>query len=220
MHQQELNFRSDLNDSTNNVSTVEISNAVSFSRQLLWVGLVPLLIGGLIYLTLRDRGLIMFSWFEVLSLGSILKPLHISSDFVFSLLPEWFLYALPDGLYLLSFTTLSLLVWENRITKYSIVWIFSVPILALISEPLQGFGFFPGTFDPLDLLFYGIGTVIPLHFFANWGISTDKKPKAKCLKSCISIILVFVFLVLAFAAGDTETVQFFYLAKEILASSY
>jgi len=44
----------------------------------------------------------------------------------------------------------------------SIFWIFIVPFIAILSEFLQLFNLISGTFDFIDLLFYILGTIIPI----------------------------------------------------------
>ena len=142
-------------------------------KQLLFGHILPLMIGGLIYLAFRSDTLLMFKWANAMSLDSsiiFLRELNLSNN----LLPEWFLYSLPDGLWMFSYISLTLLVWGNKITMQNVFWIFIIPIIAIFSEIGQALQFIPGTYDTTDLIFYGLGTILPLIIYNKLILKTKK----------------------------------------------
>lgn len=123
---------------------------------------LPLLIGGLIYVLFRPLTLKMFNWFEYIGLlGSILE---MRSDFQnYILFPDWFYYALPDGLWTYSFTTSFILIWRHSSSlKY---WL-TIPLsLSIIPEILQYFNLLTGTFDINDLFLQIFGFFLSILLF-------------------------------------------------------
>ena len=82
-------------------------------------------------------------------------------------LPDWFVFSLPDGLWLFSYISVVLLVWKNQITKHSIAWILIIPLYAIVHELGQLFKFTEGTFAFNDLLFYSIAIFLPFILYKN-----------------------------------------------------
>jgi hypothetical protein len=80
-------------------------------------------------------------------------------------LPNWFLFSLPDGLFLFSYVSLMLAIWNKEVARSGIFWVSSIPVLIILSELGQLFLVVPGTFDIVDLLFYVAGTCIPFFLF-------------------------------------------------------
>jgi len=127
--------------------------------------LFPVVLGGLIYIIFRTEKLLMFHWFEYLRLSdeiNLIKNLRNIYSF-----PGWFIYSLPDGLWVFSYTALSLEIWKFSITRRSFFWIFSIPIVAVLSEFLQLFRIIPGTFDLIDVMFYLLGIILPFYKILN-----------------------------------------------------
>jgi hypothetical protein len=111
-------------------------------------GVLTLLTGTLIYLLFRPETLRVFDWLRIAG------PLHES---VLVLRES----VLPVKPYLI------LLIWKNELNKSSLVWILSVPILAVFSESAQAIGLIPGTFDTQDLVSYISCTLTPIILFSN-----------------------------------------------------
>lgn len=123
--------------------------------------ILPLLVGGLIYILFRPTTLRMFNWFENTGLMEAVHAMRrVSQNFTF--LPDWLYYALPDGLWTYSFTSAFILIWgHDSSLKYWLV----VPLsLSLIPEFLQFYGLLPGTFDWNDLFFQFFGFIFSLMF--------------------------------------------------------
>jgi hypothetical protein len=136
-------------------------------KQLLFVHLFTLLISGLIYLAFRADTLLMFKWFASVSLDTPIEYLREMTLTTKNKLPEWFLFSLPDGLWIFSYITLTLLIWKNKVTKQNFFWVFIIPLTAILSEFGQLIKIVPGTFDLFDLTFYFLGAVAPILIFTN-----------------------------------------------------
>ncbi len=134
-------------------------------KQLFLSHIITLFVGGLIYVSFRNETLKMFSWFEAISISEIISNYRLLTLPLKQHLPDWFLYSLPDGLWLFSYVSIILLLWENTISKKNILWFSLIPTIAISSEIAQLFGLVPGTFDLIDLLFYFLGTLVPLSIF-------------------------------------------------------
>ena len=132
------------------------------NKQLL-IGFLSLFIGCLIYIAFRQETLILFTWFDI---SYVLEFRLITLPFS-QILPNWFLYSLPDGLWVFSYVTISLVYWKNVINKQNIFWIIIIPCIGLSSEIGQLFNILPGTFDKSDLLMYFVGTISPFLLFKS-----------------------------------------------------
>ncbi len=127
--------------------------------------MIPLIFGSFIYIIFRSEKLLMFRWFQFLNLNDFIQSMRsLKASLVF---PAWFLYNLPDGLWIFSYVLISIEIWNRKITFQNIFWISIIPLIAIISEILQFFNLLRGTFDVFDFLFYILGTIIPLLFYDN-----------------------------------------------------
>jgi len=109
----------------------------------------------------------MVSWFDNINLSTAISELRLLTPPLADHFPNWFLYSLPDGLWLFSYLSVLLVVWDNVISKHNIHWLLLVPMVAIFSEIGQLFEIVPGTFDIFDLIFYLLGTVLPILIFTN-----------------------------------------------------
>lgn len=123
---------------------------------------LPLLLGGLIYVLFRPLTLKMFTWFEYIALMDSVQLLRAAFQ-KYTYYPDWFYYSLPDGLWTYSFTSSFILIWSHSSSlKY---WL-SIPLsLSLIPEILQYFNFLTGTFDLNDLIFQLFGFLFSIFLF-------------------------------------------------------
>jgi len=135
-------------------------------RQLLFGHILTLLIGGLIYIFFRTEKLIMLKWIENYN-TSILNIRTLTSAY-YNKLPDWFLFSLPDGLWLFSYTSLVLLIWKNKINRENFFWIAIIPIFIILSEFGQLLNIVPGTFDLVDILLYSLGAILPILIFTEY----------------------------------------------------
>ncbi len=127
--------------------------------------LFSLVIGGLIYVLFRDSSLIMFGWIDKLGGSSLIENIQASTLPIGKSFPAWLVYSLPDGLWLFSYVCLMLYLWRKSLTRIGLIWVFLLPVLAICHELAQLTNLMIGTFDPIDLLFYGLATILPFVFF-------------------------------------------------------
>jgi len=123
---------------------------------------MPTLFGGMIYVLFRPLSLRMFDWFEFIGLMDAILFMRAASQ-NYLLLPDWFYYALPDGLWTYAFTSSFILIWgKNSSLKY---WLAIPLFLSLIPELLQCFHLMVGTFDWNDLFFQLFGFISSIIYF-------------------------------------------------------
>lgn len=144
-----------------NYSILTLTNT---KKLLLVCHVLSLLTGGLLYVIFRADTLRMFEWFELARLDFFVYALRDSFGGYSESLPNWILFSLPDGLWVFSFVTLMLLIWDT-LTLNSLKWFITVPLFAFGSEIGQLLNLLPGTFDSLDLTFYALGTVCPFMIY-------------------------------------------------------
>ena len=115
-----------------------------------------LLWGTVIYVLYRPLDLYMFKPFEFTNTLATIEHLRsLYTNYVDADIPEWVIYNLPDGLWLLSYMFVIDIIWNSEeILKTVFLWI--VPILIVCHELLQLLDVIRGTWDVLDLLFYSL----------------------------------------------------------------
>lgn len=103
----------------------------------------------------------IFYWIKKVGLYNLVFEIRQVIYPVKNILPEWFLFSLPDALWIYSFTFFMLLIWGNskRIEKY--FWIPLGIFLGIGSELLQFIKIIPGKFDANDLLLCIIFSGVP-----------------------------------------------------------
>lgn len=131
------------------------------SKQLYLGHIFTLLCGSLIYILFRTSNLQMFLWFDKLRLLHLINNFRTYTINHSHTLPSIVLYSLPDGLWIFSYVNLVLFLWKNEIKKENLFWIFIIPIISIVSELGQLLKIISGTFDPMDLVMYLIGTTLP-----------------------------------------------------------
>ncbi len=128
--------------------------------------IIPLIIGGIIYISFRSKNLVMFQWFDNIGISFFTNYIRYLFLPVKPYLSEWFYYSLPDGIWIFSFTTTLIIFWDFSFEKVKI-WLV-VPIFSgIIFEILQFFFEILGTFDIIDLLFSMIGFILSFILFKN-----------------------------------------------------
>ena len=133
--------------------------------QLFFGHLFTLIIGGLIYVLFRVESLKMFKFFDLFSIGTQIDKIRVYTIPYSEYLPNWFLFSLPDGLWIFSYTSLVLYIWKNKLKKENIFWVLIVPFISIFSELGQIFNIIPGTFDLIDLIFYLMGFLLPFFIY-------------------------------------------------------
>jgi hypothetical protein len=112
--------------------------------------LLPLLLGGFIYLAARPTALTFvdyapFGWTK--------------------LLPNWVIFNLPDGLWSYAFLSFTLILWRNSASLSAKFWIMTAFSLGILLEIGQYFHLISGTFDGLDVLVYLIFNLLSVTQF-------------------------------------------------------
>ena len=145
------------------------------SRTIFIWGLISIFFGGLIYLGYRDESLIMFNWVDTLKLAPYVNIYREWLYPTISVLPNSFIYSLPNALWSLGGLLLIASIWANEsIERY--IWSLIFIIGVLSSEFLQGI-IIPGTFDVIDILYIFLSIIT-----AN-RIIKIKLRRNKCIKS-------------------------------------
>jgi hypothetical protein len=129
--------------------------------------LIPssLIIGLLIYLGWRDtshpfyRRAASFGWASEID-G--FRASVASFD-----MPEWFIYSLPDGLWMFAFVLFMMSLWDFKFYGLGRFWIIAAIIVGITFEIAQGFTFGMGSFDWIDLVWIIFGAVLPVLLFTK-----------------------------------------------------
>jgi len=122
----------------------------------------PMLIGGLIYILFREQNLLMFNWFSTLGLDSLISYLRNRVLFA-NIIPIWFKYSVPDGIWIYSLTSLMLIIWYEDFNKSKYFWVLIGPLLGLSVEFGQLINIIPGTYDNTDIIFCILASIIPFY---------------------------------------------------------
>ena len=130
-------------------------------RKLFVFHLISLLLGGLIYIFFRSSSLLMFRWFEYIGIFQYIESTRNSLLIYSNHLPNWIIYALPDGLWVFSYTCFMLSIWTDFTTAKSVIWTLFIPVFAILTEIGQGLNLIQGTFDSIDVLCYIVGVAFP-----------------------------------------------------------
>lgn len=105
------------------------------------------LTGVSIYLLWRDEHLLIHRVLHACHLHSFLDT--VRSEVADIHIPEWVRFALPDGLWSLSY-----ILFIDVLVKRDYLWTLVIPAIGILSELMQLAGWLPGTFDICDLLAY------------------------------------------------------------------
>ena len=131
-------------------------------RKLIFLSILSILFGGIIYIAFRSSSIILFKWIDYIALIDPVENLRIVTLPYKEYLPDWFLYSLPDGLWMFSYSCIVLVIWKRKITKYSLLWLLSLPMISILFEVLQYYDYFNGTFDIIDIIFFIFGSLLPI----------------------------------------------------------
>jgi len=135
--------------------------------------LLPIFIGGLIYIVSRSKSLKMFNWFEKINLSN---EVRIIRDYFSNIeLPNWIIYNLPDFLWVFSFTSLLFIIWNKKIEKENVFYILFPMGIGVLSEFGQLFSIISGTFDKVDIIFYVFGGLSSIYIISKFKINNYEK---------------------------------------------
>jgi hypothetical protein len=129
------------------------------AKMILIHSILPIILGGLLYILIRPSNLLMFKWFEVIKLTGLFEHIRtVLHPFVVSFPP--FIYnSLPDGLWVYSITVCLGLMWLQG-TKWERGFFYSAgPIMGFVIEIGQLYNFVPGTFDVTDFVFVLVASI-------------------------------------------------------------
>ena len=121
---------------------------------------LPLFLGGTIYTLFRSRTLVMFQWWEQLHMMRGITWLRTAVSDWTEHIPSWLLYSFPDGTWLYAYVAFYRLVWAGASRAWMMTWIGLGLLMSIGFELGQGLGWMAGTFDRLDLLFYGLSIAL------------------------------------------------------------
>lgn len=113
---------------------------------------VTLFVGGSIYVLYRSENLLMFSWFQDLGLLQFIQD--IRSEFKSDNLYGWVKNSMPAGLWLFSYMLIIDSIWEKNQNYAYMLFLYALPVLAILSEVMQFLGILSGTFDFMDVICY------------------------------------------------------------------
>lgn len=141
---------------------VSIKLSPPLIRSLLGLVLMPLLIGGLVYVICRPSDARFLSWFGI---SRIDDPV-INSYFIS--------YVLPDFLWLFSFSNVLALIWRHERIPF-LLWSLSTLVFTLCIEYGQLMAVVPGYFGYGDVVAFIMATLasIILYFSPNFTNSTS-----------------------------------------------
>ena len=124
----------------------------------LLIAILALSLGGLIYIVFRSENLLMFRWFNNLGLQEIVSKLRF--DYGQTNVWNWVNYNMPACLWLFSYMFVMDALWNNDNNMIYQVFIYVLPVVAILSEFLQLINILPGTFDIIDLISYAISIIL------------------------------------------------------------
>lgn len=120
--------------------------------------LMPIIVGGLIYLLTRPDSLLMFDWLKKIGLAENIAIIR-SKLKINDLLQNWIIYNSPAWIWTFSLTVLLGIIWNYKINKDSLIILLIPSFLGILFEILQKTKLINGTFDFIDLFLYLIGGI-------------------------------------------------------------
>ena len=129
---------------------------------VLFIVLSALCFGVLIYATTRTDALYLNQWTSHLS-GGALKEFF--QPFLSTIsIPQWIIYSLPDGLWMLALMMLMMLIWNFKLHHKSLPWLAGAFMTGILFETAQGLHWISGTFDINDIYCLCLGALLPILF--------------------------------------------------------
>ena len=121
-----------------------------YSRIVVHV-ILPLVLGGMIYVCLRDTDMRMFQWFDLIGAGPPISRLRVAAAPLQKVIPFWIQFSLPNGLWVYSLTGFLALVWSGTNSRFKLLWLSLGLFLGVGAEFGQAIAVIPGEFDLVDL---------------------------------------------------------------------
>lgn len=105
----------------------------------------------------------MFKPLELMGLLDDVRALRSAHWFPpIETVPEWVVYSLPDGMWLLSYMFAMEFIWNNDGEHIRLFFVWAMPMAIIAHEFCQLMGLASGTWDILDLTSYSIAIIIYL----------------------------------------------------------
>jgi len=117
------------------------------------------------YLGFRDTNTPIYHW--VIRLGFENEIGYLRNSFQGIYLPDWFIYSVPDGLWMFAFVMSVLSIWDFKLNKTTGKWVISAVIIGIGFELMQSVVKGLGVFDWKDLLIMILSIIIALTMFTN-----------------------------------------------------
>ena len=124
--------------------------------------ILPLLVGGLMYVCLRDPNLRMFQWFDFIGAGSLVTRLRFTAAPLQNTIPFWIQFSVPNALWVYSLTAFMSLVWSGTDSRTKPFWLSLGLLFGAGTEFGQALNLVPGSFDIIDLSLCVIATPLAL----------------------------------------------------------
>lgn len=115
------------------------------------VGILILWIGGVIYVAFRPQSIYLFRYLDALTLSDYV--LIVRKYFSNTVLPDFIIYALPDGLWITSYIFIMVGIW-NVFNRQQLILCSILPVISILSELGQFCGIVKGTPDYADIVCY------------------------------------------------------------------
>ncbi len=135
-----------------NLNNYYRQHSIRYRAAKVMLSLVILLLGGLIYVIFRDKSLLMFDWFNTIGISNEVDGLRrlFQGEGIYG----WVKYSLPDGLWIFSYMFIVDAIWDRERNVVSMIFLWGLPIVAILSECLQYLGLLSGVFDWMDMASY------------------------------------------------------------------
>lgn len=145
------------------------------SIKAILLSIIAICAGASVYILFRPAEASFLNWFTFLESGHWLHALRDRSLSFSSLLPQWLLFSLPNGLWALAYTLLILTIWRGSRAFLKYFWYLSIPLLVFGFEILQLNGALRGAFCLNDILLSAMGIALGVIIIkVNPGINNNE----------------------------------------------
>lgn len=164
-----------------------ISNHSSRNKYILLPSLA-IFIGGFIYILFRPTEPLFFNWFSTVGIENWLNTVREKSLPIYSFLPGWIVYSLPNGLWAFAYTLIVLRIWKGSNSFIKYFWFLSIPLLVFGFEVLQVTGDLRGTFCWSDIIWGALGITLGvlIVYRTNYNLNFSRWKTLEFLTSSIT----------------------------------
>lgn len=145
----------------------EVAHARGTRARFVLFAVLPVLLGGLVYVCFRPTNLLLFDWATAAGLSGAVGSLRTFMAPLGPWLPGWAIHSAPAGLWGMALVATVALIWRGEIDRRACAYLTIAIATACGSEVLQWTGHMPGTFDPVDLAAYILGASVGLLALAH-----------------------------------------------------